>query len=174
MTFPLVILAIMAVCAGTFQLDHWLGHIIEGWVPEHTRELLNEGGFEYWIAGLSLVLGFAGLGTAYAVYHLKMLDPAKVAAALEPLPEILEKKYYLDILYQDIFVKMFLLGGVAWVLAAWDRYVIDGVVNGVARGTNWVSGQIRVAQAGQAQVYASVMLFGAIAAIVGILLVSGS
>jgi NADH-quinone oxidoreductase subunit L len=174
MTFPLVVLAVMAAAAGAFQLNDWLGGIIEGWLPEHTEEQLTDGGFKLWIALASLGLGFAGLGTAYAIYWLKALDPAKISAFLEPLPEILEKKYYLDILYQDVFVKMFILGGAGWALAQWDKYAIDGVVNGVGRATTWVSGQIRVTQAGQAQIYASVALFGAVAAIVGILLVSGS
>jgi NADH-quinone oxidoreductase subunit L len=174
MTLPLIVLAVMAIGAGAFQLDHWLGHIIEGWVPEESHEHLNEGGFKMWIAVSSVALGFAGLGTAWLIYQVKVFDAAKISAFLEPLPEILDKKYYLDTLYQDVFVKLFLLGGVAWVLSLWDKYVVDGVVNGVGRAATWVSGQIRVAQTGQAQVYASVMLFGTIAAIVGILLVSGS
>ncbi|MEK7247207.1 MAG: NADH-quinone oxidoreductase subunit L [Chloroflexota bacterium] len=174
MTLPLIILAVMVIGAGAFQLNDWLGGIIEGWVPEHTEEQLNQGGFKMWIALSSMALGFAGLGTAWLVYHVKVFDSAKIGAFLEPLPEILDKKYYLDTLYQDVFIKLFLLGGVAWVLSLWDKYVVDGVVNGVGRATAWVSGQIRVAQTGQAQVYASVMLFGTIAAIVGILLVSGS
>jgi len=174
MTLPLVVLAVLAIGAGAFQLDHWLGHIIEGWLPQETHEHLNEGGFEYWIAILSVGLGLAGLLTAGAVYYWKVFDSAKTGAFLEPLPEILEKKYYLDILYQDVFVKMFLLGGAAWLLSLWDKYVVDGVVNGAGRATTWVAGQIRVAQAGQTQIYASVALFGAVAAIVGILLVSGS
>ena len=72
---------------------------------------------------------------AWLVYQVKVLDPAKIRAFLEPLPEILENKYYLDTLYQDVFVKMFLLGGVAWALSLWDKYVVDGVVNGVGRAT---------------------------------------
>jgi NADH-quinone oxidoreductase subunit L len=174
MTLPLIVLAVMVIGAGAFQLNDWLGGIIEGWVPEHTEGQLTEASFKWWIALVSLGLGFAGLGTAWLVYHVKVFDPAKIGAFLEPLPEILDKKYYLDTLYQDVFVKLFLLGGVAWALSLWDKYVVDGVVNGVGQATTWVSGQIRVAQTGQAQVYASVMLFGTIAAIVGILLVSGS
>ena len=174
MTFPLLVLAFMAMVAGAFQINHWLGNIIDGWVPEHTDAQLNDASFHIWIALGSLGLGFAGLGTAWAVYHLKVLDPGKIRAALEPLPEILENKYYLDILYQDVFLKLGLLSGLAWLLSLWDKYVVDGVVNGVGRGTRWVSGQIRVVQDGQAQIYASVMLFGAIAAVVGILLVSGT
>jgi NADH-quinone oxidoreductase subunit L len=173
MTFPLLVLAVLAVAAGAFQLNHWLGNIIDGWVPEHTEGQLNDASFKLWIALVSLGLGFAGLGTAWLVYQVKAFDPQKIRAFLEPLPEILENKYYLDALYQDVFLKIGLLGGVAWMVSLWDKYVIDGVVNGVARTTGWVSSQIRVAQAGQAQVYASVMLFGSVAAIVGILLVSG-
>jgi NADH-quinone oxidoreductase subunit L len=174
MTFPLLVLAVLAIGAGAFQLNHWLGNIIDGWVPEHTDGQLTEASFKLWIAVVSLGLGFAGLGTAWLVYQAKALDPVRIRAFLEPLPEILENKYYLDILYQDVFLKIGLLGGIAWLLSLWDKHVIDGVVNGVGRVTRWASGELRMAQAGQAQVYASVMLFGAIAAIVGILLVSGS
>lgn len=173
MTLPLIILAVMVIGAGALQLNGWLGGIIGGWVPEHADGQLTEASFKWWIAVTSMGLGLAGLGTAWLVYHVKVFDSAKIGAFLEPLPEILDKKYYLDTLYQDVFVKMFLLGGVAWALSFWDKYVVDGVVNGVGRATTWASDQIRVAQTGQAQVYASVMLFGTIAAIIGILLVSG-
>jgi hypothetical protein len=52
--------------------------------------------------------------------------------------------------------------------------VIDGVVNGVGRVTGLASKYGRQAQAGQAQLYASVMFFGTIAAVIGILIVSGT
>ena len=59
-----------------------------------------------------------------------------------------------------------------WLLGLWDRYVIDGVVNGVGTATRWGAEQVRQAQAGQAQLYASVMLIGVVGAIAGILIVN--
>ena len=55
----------------------------------------------------------------------------------------------------------------AGLLALWDKYVIDGVVNGVAKGARWGAEQVRLAQAGQAQLYASAMLIGVVGAIAG-------
>jgi NADH-quinone oxidoreductase subunit L len=174
MTFPLIVLAVMAVVAGFVNLpgDDWLGHIIEGWLPEHTEELVTHSEFQLWIAALSVGLGLAGLAVAWAVYQVRVLDSEKVRAFLQPLPEILENRYYLDHLYQDVFLKTILMGGAARAFSLWDKYVIDGVVNGVGRLTGWLGEQVRVAQAGQAQLYASVMLLGSIAAVVGILVVT--
>jgi NADH-quinone oxidoreductase subunit L len=174
MTVPLFILAVLAIVAGAFQLNHWLGDIIHGWLPEETEALMTEADFKLWIAVTSVAVGFAGLATSYVIYQLRVFDSQKIRAALEPFPEILDNRYYLDYLYQDVFIKMFLIGGAGWVLAKWDKYVVDGVVNGVGRGTSWASGKLKVVQDGQAQIYASVMFFGTIAAVIGILIVSGT
>ena len=163
MTFPLLVLAVLAMAAGAFQLNHWLGDIISGWLPEETEALANDTSFKLWIATLSVVIGLAGLATSYLVYQVKVLDPQRIRSFLEPLPEILENRFYLDALYQDVILKLVILGGFAWVVSLWDKYVVDGVVNGVGTTTRWVSGQIKVAQTGQAQLYASIMFFGTIA-----------
>jgi len=173
-TVPLFILAVMAIVAGAFQMNHWLGDIIHGWLPEETEQLMTEGGFKLWIAASSVALGMAGLLTSYLIYQVRILDPQRIRAFLEPLPEILENRYYLDYLYEQVFLKLIIFGAAGWVLAVWDKYVIDGVVNGVGRATTWVSEQAKYAQAGQAQLYAGVMFFGTIAAVIGILIVSGT
>ncbi|MEO8456589.1 MAG: NADH-quinone oxidoreductase subunit L [Chloroflexota bacterium] len=174
MTIPLFILAVMAIVGGAFQVNHWLGDIIHGWLPEESEKLATESDFKLWIAALSVSVGMAGLITSYLIYQVRIVNPQKIRAFLEPLPEILDHRYYLDYLYQDVIVKMVIIGGAGWVLAAWDKYVIDGVVNGAGRITAWTSEHAKFAQDGQAQVYASVMFFGAIAAVVGILIVSGT
>jgi NADH-quinone oxidoreductase subunit L len=172
MTVPLFILAVLAMAAGAFQLNGWLGDIIGGWLPAETATLATDASFKLWIAALSVGIGLAGLATSWLVYQVRIVEPQRIRAFLEPLPEILENKFYLDELYEDVFLKLFVFGGVAYLLSLWDKYVVDGVVNGVGTTTRWVSGQIRVAQSGQAQVYASIMFFGTIAAVVGILVVS--
>jgi len=172
MTLPLIVLAGMAVIAGFFNTDDWIGGLIEGWLPEHTEELVTHSEFEMWIAASSVGLGIAGLAVAWLVYQVKIVDTEKVRNFLQPLPEILDNKYYLDALYQTVLIKIGLLGGVAWLLSLWDRYVIDGVVNGVARVASMAGEQARRSQAGQVQFYASMMLLGSVAAVVGILVVS--
>jgi NADH-quinone oxidoreductase subunit L len=173
MAAPLVLLAFMAAFAGFLNFDDWLGTIIEGWLPHETEELVTHSEFSLWIAVASGALGIAGLALAWLLYGLKVIDTERIRSAAKPLTTVLENRYYLDYLYQEILVKNVLLGGVAAVTAMWDRYVIDDVVNGVARLAAWTGDKARQAQVGQAQLYASVMFLGSIAAAIGILLVSG-
>ena len=174
MTGPLMVLAVLAVVAGFLNAPgvDWLGPIIEGWLPEHTEELVTHSDFNVAIAAGSTGLGLAGLLTAYLIYQVRVLDPDRIKSWLRPLPQVLDNRYYLDYLYQDVIVRMVLLESLGWMLALWDKYVIDGIVNGAAQVTRWTSEQLRLAQMGQAQVYASMMLFGTVAAVVGILVVS--
>jgi hypothetical protein len=52
----------------------------------------------------------------------------------------------------------------------WD--VVDGVANGTATLTRWSAVHLRLAQAGQVQVYGAAIVIGIVVAIVGILLVN--
>jgi NADH-quinone oxidoreductase subunit L len=64
------------------------------------------------------------------------------------------------------------LRGLATLLDLWDRYVVDGIVNGVARAARFGSEHLRLAQTGQAQVYGAAIFIGAVAMIAGILVVN--
>ncbi|TMB68338.1 MAG: hypothetical protein E6J43_06430 [Chloroflexi bacterium] len=171
MLVPLVALAVMAGVAGFVNLDSGLETLIEGWLPKESEELVTHGGFQWWIALSSTAAGLAGLGVAWLVYGARAVQSDRVRHIAEPLPEILENKYYLDWLYEELFVRALVLGGAAWLLSLWDRYVIDGVVNGVGTAARWGADQARLVQAGQAQLYASAMLIGVLGAIAGILII---
>jgi len=174
MTLPLIVLAGLAFGAGFLNAPgvDWLGDIIEGWLPHETEELLTHTDFKLWIAATSVAIGIAGLWTAWAIYQVKLLDPARIRSLLQPLPQLLENRYYLDYLYETLFVKELVLGTARRGLAFWDQYVIDGAVNDVASVTAWSAKQLRLAQTGQVQLYGGVMFLGAIAAVVGILVVN--
>ena len=55
-----------------------------------------------------------------------------IRSKLGPLPTIIERKYFMDDLAEDILVRKVLYGGIAQVCELFDRYVVDGVVNGIA------------------------------------------
>jgi NADH-quinone oxidoreductase subunit L len=168
-TAPLIILAVAAAFGGILAYDHNITTVIEGWLPEEAHELVTESDFTLWIAVLSGALGVLGLATAWAVYHIRLLDLDRFRALLEPVPEILENKYYLDTLYQDVIVKGVILNGVSSALRLFDRYVVDGAVNGAAWVTSKASTGLRWSQTGQAQLYGSVMFVGAILALASLL-----
>ncbi len=151
MTWVLRILAFG--CAATIALGFWpvLGHFIpalkmpllERWLhpvlapshelvasridqhasPTFPRELLLG----------SLSVGVAGLGwfIARSLYKdAKSPLPARIASALRGLHKVVFNKYYVDELYQKTVLNGSLV--LAKAFGAFDKYVIDGTVNGVA------------------------------------------
>jgi NADH-quinone oxidoreductase subunit L len=174
MTYPLIVLSVLALGAGFLNMPgvEWLDDLIEGWVPGETEELITHSDFTLWIAASSTAIGLGGLWSAWAIYQARWLDPAKIRSALGPIPAFLDNRYYLDTLYEQIFIKEFVLAIAEWIIAQWDRYVIDGVVNGVATVTRWTAEQLRVAQTGQVQLYGGIMFFGTIAAAFGLWVVN--
>ena len=172
MTAPLVILAILAAVVGFVNIDDGVKTLIEGWLPVETEELVAHSSFELWIAAASTAAGAAGLVVAWAVYYAKIFDSQKIASFLEPLPEVLGYKYYLDYLYEDVLVKLGLMRGTAYAVSLWDKYVIDGAVNGVAVVTGYASEGLRRAQTGQVQVYGAAMFIGLLGAVAGILIIN--
>jgi NADH-quinone oxidoreductase subunit L len=174
MTVPLLILAVLAFGAGFLNMPGftWLGDIIEGWLPHETEELLTHTDFKLWLAATSVAIGLAGLWTAWAVYQAKLLDAARIRSLLQPLPQLLDNRYYLDYLYETVFVKEIVLGSARWGVGLWDEYVIDGAVNGIASFTGWTAQQLKFAQTGQVQLYGGVMFLGAIASVIGIVVVT--
>jgi len=171
MLAPLVVLAVLAATAGFVNIGGGLGDVLEGWLPERTHELVAQGDFQIWISILSVAVGLAGLAVAWAIYSRQALPSESIRNALWPLPALLDRKYFLDDLYETVLLKGVVLRGLATLLDAWDRYVVDGVVNGVATAVRLASEQLRLAQAGQAQVYGAAIFIGVVAAIAGILVV---
>lgn len=172
MLWPLIALAVLAAVAGFANLGDDFTTLIDGWLPHDTEELVTHGGFKLWIALASTAAGLAGLGAAWLIYQVQAVKSERIAAFLQPLPEILENKYYLDALYEDAVVKGGVLGTIGLGVSLWDKYVVDGVVNGTGRLTRWTSGQMRNLQAGQAQLYATFVVLGVVGAIAGILVVN--
>jgi NADH-quinone oxidoreductase subunit L len=170
MLLPLVVLATLAATAGFVNIAGGMSDILEGWLPEETHELVAAGEFALWISVVSVAVGLAGLGLAWAIYSRKAIRAEEVSAALEPVQVLLDRKYYLDELYETVILKGVIMRGVAAALHAWDRYVVDGAVDGVAALMRDVSQQLRLAQAGQAQLYGAAIFIGVVAMIAGVLI----
>jgi NADH-quinone oxidoreductase subunit L len=86
----------------------------------------------------SLIVAFAGIALAFAVYRRKMIDPDRVAENTGPLYRFLLNKWYFD----EIYEKWVVLPGVhllARMMNWFDSRIVDGAVNGVATITSWQS-----------------------------------
>jgi NADH-quinone oxidoreductase subunit L len=89
---------------------------------------------------------------------------AYIGVARNPLHKLLLEKYYVDELYDALFVKpIYHLS--LWLARIFDPSVIDGVVNGVAMlVAGWARGMRRV-QTGFVMNYALAVVLGAVAVV---------
>jgi NADH-quinone oxidoreductase subunit L len=136
MTVPLVLLAVGSVLAG------WLGTPKLWNLPEFFR------GFETWLAPvfppmiegeghegrmallmlLSVAIAIGGIALARYLYHHRPELTDKICEKCGPIHTILSNKWYLDELYDIVFVNgLSKRGGL--LLGAFDRKVVDGGVN---------------------------------------------
>ena len=93
-------------------------------------------------------------------------------SAFKPFYTLFSRKYYFDELYENIIVKISLIGGLFAGLEKIDTYIVDGTVNTVAKGAYAEGRALRKLQTGQLQLYGLVIGIG-ILAIILVLFVFG-
>ena len=141
MTLPLSLLAAGSVLAG------WLGtpqlwnlpeafRSFESWLaPVFENPLLKLGeaghdvSMEWTLMALSVGVALIGIYVARVLYHQKPEIPDRVEAACKPLYTVLYNKWYVDEIYDFLFVNGLCKGG-GLALGSFDRNVVDGGVNG--------------------------------------------
>ena len=165
MTIPLIILAVMAIVAGVFNLpwkflglDHEVEHLLIGAVPD--PGLVEESKFRIGVALGSTALALGGIAFAYVIYGAKIIPSASLARVFRPIHVLLENKYYADVLYERVIVGFLFYEVLGGALAAFDRNVVDGVVNGVGQVFRAGAGVLRYAQSGQYQTYGAIAFSG--------------
>jgi NADH-quinone oxidoreductase subunit L len=152
--YVLVALAFLSATAGfVFGFaTHFIGGHGEPLLEEWLHPVLahSEAVFHKYSLGLELFLMAVSVGGAIASWALARArygaSRSKSWATNErtlPAFELLHHKYYVDEIYEATVVRAFM--GLRIVLAEMDRWIVDGLVNGVgvaARGVAWVSGAI--------------------------------
>jgi len=167
MTVPLVILASLAIVSG-FAL--FIGDGFKAFVEGSVEDLVDGGHHESLadiaveifadpLTYVSLVLAVAGIGLAYRFYYLPGFDRSRFGTGLSGrMQKVLERRWYISQFYDDFAYKVVYAFSV--VADKFDRYVIDGIVNGIAYlGANTGSA-MRKAQSGNVQRYTSLILVG--------------
>ena len=86
---------------------------------------------------LSLVLAGLGILLAFAFYQWKKIDVDSLTEKIKPLYTFSLNKWYFDEFYHKTFVAGLL--GISNILAWFDTYIVDGLVNGAASVTRMVS-----------------------------------
>jgi NADH-quinone oxidoreductase subunit L len=105
-------------------------------------------------------LALAGVVVAWYMYLINPAVPAAIGRALRPLVVLLENKYYMDWINENILARgARALGNGLWKVG--DRTLIDGwLVNGCWKLVGMVSNWTRKLQTGYLYHYALVMILG--------------
>jgi len=169
---PLVLLAIPSVLIGYFTIEPLLfGDFFKGAVfinlEQHASMEELAHAFEgpaamalHALTSVPLWLAIAGVATSYYMYMVNPAVPAAIKRNVMPIFNLLENKYYLDWINENILAR----GARALGTGLWkggDQAVIDGtVVNGSWKLVNWIAGGARKVQTGYLYHYALVMILG--------------
>jgi NADH-quinone oxidoreductase subunit L len=144
MKAPLIVLAVLALVAGLFA------RVIPGLFAAsiaHPSEATEHAPILVPILGTAAAL--IGLAIAWAGYERRSFDPAGVRRAFGPLVNVLERRWYVDDVFEGgyRFAYLKISSAVGWV----DRYVVDGVVNAVTWATWTGAGRLTALQNGRVQ-----------------------
>jgi NADH-quinone oxidoreductase subunit L len=174
-TLPLVVLAALAVIGGFVGVPEVLGghnaihHYFEpvfgeasktyriaikaAFAENHSLELLLMVG--------SVLIGLGGIGLALFMYLKRPDLPGKFTAKFSGLHKAVYNKWYIDELYDFLFVNPLKRSGM-FLWKGFDVCIVDGVVNGIGRVTTLVSSGLRYTQTGMTQHYAMWMVIGVV------------
>jgi NADH-quinone oxidoreductase subunit L len=154
MTVPLIILAILSVVGGLILgvppehgwIHRFLGAVVghgvvqvaggaaeaAGMVAEHVGGGALQA-LDLLLMLISVLVGVLGWGLAWVMYTKRTDIPARLAEQYRDLYELLLNKYWVDELYDYVFVR----GGKALANFLWgfDERVVDGAVNGASHMT---------------------------------------
>ena len=171
-TVPLLLLAIPSVVIGYMTIDPMLfGEFFKDaiFVDADKHHVMHELADAFHgpvamamhaVSTLPFWLAFGGVVVAWYMYLINPAVPAFFAKVLRPLIVILENKYFMDWINENILARgARLLGTGLW--KGGDRALIDGlVVNGSWKVVGWVSSVVRWFQSGYLYHYALVMILG--------------
>ena len=151
MTVPLTLLAAGSVLAGWLGtpkawnlgdrfhgFEHWLEPAFRSAAVEAAKEGEHGASTEWILMGLSVAIAIIGITIARYFYHHKPEIPDTLEKALKPLHTLLYNKWYVDELYDFLFVNGLCKGG-GLALGSFDRVVVDGGVNGAGWLTRFSS-----------------------------------
>jgi NADH-quinone oxidoreductase subunit L len=172
MTGPLVVLGVLSFAGGALNLPSFIGggaaleHWLEPIVAPAGKFLhleMPEGPVELTLVGAAVAIGLLGLLAGFRATLRQPIVPARQALPDRGFALVLNRKYYVDELYDAVFVRP-----LEWISRnlLWrgvDQRLVDGVgVNGTAWVSRLLGGGLRLLQTGQVGIYVVMFLVGAI------------
>ena len=187
MLVPLVVLAILAIVGGYVGVPEALGGhnyfdqllapvfkvsaeaMPAGHTPAEPKQEATaehaERNTELLLTGASVGAAFLGFLLAYILYYRRRDLPERIASRMGALYRAVVNKYYVDEIYNALFVRPVVLGSTKILWRQIDVGTIDHLVNGAADGARAVSNRARTMQSGYIRSYAGWVAIGAAAVV---------
>ncbi len=172
-TIPLIVLAILSVIGGYVgvpelmgganRLHHFLDPVFGRTIQAQAIEVAHYShAFEWGLVALTITLAVVGFLVALVLYLRRPELPARLAASLRGTYRAIYNKWYVDEIYDALFVNPTKrLGTFLW--QGFDVKVVDGIVNGVGKVVQTCSRGLRFTQSGLVHNYALSMVVGLVA-----------
>jgi NADH-quinone oxidoreductase subunit L len=173
-TLPLVVLAGLATVGGLIGIPHAIdiahvGNKLNTFLApvfQHSQELYKieahgTATTEIILMVFSVAVALAGIALATVMYMKDPSLPGKFTAKFGKLHRAVFNKWYVDEIYDTLFVNSTKkLGIFCW--KGFDVKVVDGIVNGTAKLVGGLSSVLRYTQSGLFQNYALTMVLGTV------------
>ena len=172
MTIPLMVLAGLSILGGfigmpvVFHAPHYLNEFLsplyEGSrrVKEGFGQLHLSHSTEWVLMAVSTGVAALAILLSYQVYGKRQTVPDP-DHAVSGVKKIIYDKFYIDELYDALFVKPVMRLS-TWLHNIFDLRVIDGLVNGVSRGVSEIANVLRKLQTGNVGTYIWLITLGLI------------
>lgn len=167
MTLPLMVLAVLSAVGGFINVPEFLhkgGECMKSWLNSVITWTAHEGHLDHstemMLMGIASGIVLVLLAITYSVYVSKK-SMAKSDEELSGLDKLLNKKFYVDEIYNALIVRP-LEGLSSLTYNLFDRGVVDGLVNMVGKGVEKAGAGIRLIQNGNVEVYLISMVIGLI------------
>lgn len=143
MTTPLIVLSVFAVGFGWVGMPHWItAGLVPNWFHEFVGSMLHEHAAELEFnivpLGTSLLVALGGLTAGYFAYR-NVKSPAEDKLQIP----VLKNKWYVDELYNVVFIKPAVWFSEVFVSKWMDKGFIDGILHLFGPATGGVGSAIR-------------------------------
>jgi len=158
-TFPLIVLAILATIGGLISLptNSWLNGYLAPLFSKEAHEAHHFGTTEYTLMAIAVLGGIIGITIAFVKYIKQNQVPAE-DAEITGFSKVLYNKYYVDEIYNVIFVNS--INGLSRFFRDYIETSLSSLVFGLGKVTNELSYQGKKLQTGSIGFYLFVFVLG--------------
>ena len=159
MVIPLIVLSLPAIFIGLIHFAHLFEEMLFHANPflEHGH---SEHHFHLFIPLLSTFLILGGALLAYFLFYRNLLYSFRQVINKSFVVNLLDRRYYVDHVIEQIFVSQLLLKNIGNNLVYFDKNIIDKIVNGFGKSSLSVGRNFVRSFNGEIQFYSFVMIAG--------------